>query len=79
MIVNVLHKEARAEGKKVNTGMFYKDSGVFFAPHFGVDINVRSFELRLMAKTVLLVASDGNENIEGLIAPYVGLSWGWNL
>lgn len=78
MIVDVLHKETDAAGEKVNAGTFYKDEGVFFAPHVGVGMNIKSFELRLLAKTVLLIAADGNENIDGLNAPYVGLSWGWN-
>ena len=76
--MDVLHKGDDAAGEKVNTGTFYKDEGVFFAPHFGVGMNIKSVELRLFAKTVLLTAPDGNENIDGLNAQYLGLSWGWN-
>lgn len=76
VLVDAMQKETPASGKYVESGTFFKSDGYFFAPYAGVGLNLRNFELRILAKSVLMA---GAGKMNAFNSTYVGLSFGWNL
>jgi hypothetical protein len=76
VIVNVMsHSNGTAADNGVNSGIHYKDTGLFVAPYFGVGINFGKHELSLITKWIFM-SEGNNDDIDAFNAQYTGIGLG---
>ncbi len=75
IIVNATHSDNAEIENGVYSGKFYKDSGVFLAPHVEVGVRWTMVELTLTVKHVQVALGEKNDDIKAFSGIYTGLGW----
>jgi len=76
VIVNVMsHSTGAAADNGFNSGIHYKDTGLFVAPYIGVGIKLGKHELSLITKRTFM-SEGNNDNIDAFNAQYTGIGLG---
>ena len=74
MILNAMHRPGASAANKVESGVYFKGEGVFLAPFAGIGTRIKSLEVRLFTKYVLV---SGENKVDSFSALYSGLSYSY--
>lgn len=76
MIMNAMNRSGIPSSNKVHTGTYFKTAGVFLAPFAGIGTRIRTMEVRLFAKYILVA---GENQVSAFSAFYTGIGFSYGI